>query len=353
MTKHKNKTPREKVLKKLAEGLESATKKARRRKSVTDRFEVLSNEILELGKWLPGEDSSAQPGWLNEIGSGLANAALGLRALDDCDIDERSETVESAGLLTDGLYVVAESLVVGGKSLAGVKLPKEGTDNRVDLPHLQRMMTDLVFDIETAANRIAGGMGEGLHDEDVATRLPVFSSGCGSRGRLAKGAIEEMFIDDQSAQVEEPIPFTFDRQALVVALEDVGGLLERLLALLLELAALLLVMATGYIPWHCTQECVGDGALLGPKLKSTHAKRQGSGWYQPQISITWEYCCYNLCVLAWNDQFIETVDSGPHNIGRTVGHPNPVTAQNRARAAAKNRATVQAMLRIGAPGAPC
>jgi hypothetical protein len=249
--------------------------------------------------------------------------------------------------------VIAESLVDGGESLVGIKVPEGIAENKVDLPDLQRMIPDLVFDIGMVAHRLAGGMGEGLDDEVVAIRLPVFSPGCGHRGLLTKGRKEEESIEDKPGKLEERTPFTFDLQTLVNALEEIGELQERLFVLLLEFASLLLVMATGYIPWHCTQECIGDGALLGPKLKGTHAKRLGGGWYQPQITITWEYCCYNICMLAWNNQFIDTVDSGPHNIGGTIGNPNPVVAQNRARAAAKNRATVRAMLRIGAPGSPC
>jgi len=353
MGQGKTKTPRAKALKKLGERLGTSTQKAQSQKTVSDQFAVLSKELLDIGRWLPTVDSSAQPGWMNEIGTGLGHAALGLGVLENCGINEQPETIEAVGLLADGLNVVAESLVDGGESLSGIRVPKKNKNNDIDLSNLKQMTTDLVFDTGMVAQRLAATVGEGLDDEGIAIHLPVFSSTCGCAARHSRKEMVSEADENGPQPIVERTPFTFERQILVATIEEVGVLLERLLILLLEFASLMLIMATGYIPWHCTQECIGDGALLGATLKGTHAKRLGNGWYQPQIYITWEYCCYNLCVLAWNNQFTETVDSGPHNIGQAVGHPNAVTAQNRANAAAKTRATLRAMLRIGAPGAPC
>ncbi len=352
MGQRKPKSVSERALKGLGDRLTSAVRKSGKRKKVSGQFKVFSKEILDIGTWIPNADPGADSSWLNEMGTGLNNVALGLSVLEDCDINEQPETFESVSLLTDGLTTMAESLADAGESFAAIKVPKGG-DKEINMAAIRLNTSELVFDTGMLAHLLGGAVGIGLNDDYVSIRLPVFSSTCGCDSNQPNSQIGEHVLDSKILPIDERTEFSFDGLLLVENLERVGELLQRLFALFIEFAALILVMATGYIPWHCTQDCTGDGALLGAKLKRTHAKRLGSGWYQPQITITWEYCCYNLCVLAWNDQFVSTVDSGPHNIGRSVGNPNPVKAQNMARAAAKTRATLQAMLRIGAPGSPC
>jgi hypothetical protein len=136
------------------------------------------------------------------------------------------------------------------------------------------------------------------------------------------------------------------------------------------MAAFLPTLILGYIPWHCDQECIGNGALVSVELVNVghrvlnlvdplFAKAgslgiltgmlMGTLWaHQPVIWVRWTFCCYNWCVLFWNDQFLKSVDTGPHDIG------DPTTGLiGAAEAAARDRATVAAMLRLPHPPAPC
>ena len=355
MSKSRGPEPDRKKLLTLAAG---AFEQAARRltdKDAVAGFRAAGDVLDDLARKIGAADASAHSRFPEDLARGCKWVARGLGILGEAkDPYPELTALRAFPHAADGLALLASSLRQGAASLEPLeqeKGHKTGSD-------------------EVGVDALAGRM------EQLAKELSFTASAYHrvfrpEAGEATAESWSAEFLEAEakllaSVYVESASPLVvFSR--LLVAKADLFR--QPLAGLFLSIAAFLSVAVMSYIPWYCDQDCIGDGQVVGVSLSRTTSRRSNRVdpfWaqggtpglllgalvgdfvaIQPQIYINWEICCYNWCVLLWNDQFIKTVETGPHDIGA------PISNRDDADATARQRATTAAMMAFPRPAAPC
>lgn len=104
----------------------------------------------------------------------------------------------------------------------------------------------------------------------------------------------------------------------------------------------------------CDDECTPSANVVGTRVTNVTANLvQGAVLlYQPTCDVIWDYCCTNMCLVFYEENFIKSVTTGPHKLGGQVRLVNGQNARAAQLVANRRAATFRPINKLTPPVKP-
>lgn len=316
------------LLKDMKIELEKTADAMGRAEAVPEQLQIVGRRLGGLENRLRRLDAQASADWTNDVADTSNRLARSLGRVDKSEpnadlveVDRLVTALESlSALLGDGASSLSFACGLAGKD-ADVAQAQE---IRKSARPVQRAMAELSFDLYRSAFEIRATAGLAAA-EGSGFRVPGTGCGCGCAG-LPREDNPLLPIGDS----ESDVPGSETERLLrrLRRLREVLTLLAQLLAGLVALAA----SNAGGPP--CDDECTPSNSVVGTTIININAVAAGLGAFQPVCDVQWDFCCTNRCFIFYKENFIKSVQTGPHNLGGTVNGKAAALAIAATRAAA-------------------
>ena len=307
--------PEKKALDFLSQALRSSASAAARRKTAEARLAAIGSGLSSLGEKLLALDVRARSGHTDALAARALDASSGVTALRRVKPADLVAGVAAAQDASAGLDGLAGELVRAADS---IRLSGPcGCDGDDDLPpaaEVDRIKDEIgnaAAEVHLAAVALRDVYSLNT-DTGWGFRLPVKGGIRCTRGiepapEPARGDARgerRPTIVDARLFADRPV----DRERLADALGAMDQAVERLPQVLLSLAAFLSTLPAISL---CRSACTPPLSYIGaPTVYDFGAESpNGDGLWTPYFTLEWSYCCQDLCLIIFTDEYLISVFS--------------------------------------------